>query len=600
MKTTNNNTRKFFQLLLTTTILLFAFSCDQVQRPEKLTIKIIETSDVHGAIFPYDLMEDKATDHSLAQVLTYVEQERANTNQEVILLDNGDILQGDPLVYYYNFENIKSEHICAQAMNYMDYDAATVGNHDIEPGHAVYDKLEREFDFPWLAANAVDKVTGEPYFKPYVILNRKGVKIAVLGLITPAIPQWLPEKIWEGMEFQDMIESAKYWVEKIRAAEKPDLMVGLFHAGADYSYNRQQAITPKNENASKLVAEQVPGFDVVFVGHDHHGWNEKFTNWAGKEVLLLGPTGSARDVAVAKIVLTLNKTTNHYQKSLTGDIVEINQFATDSLFMEKFSPMLQGAKNYVNSPVGKFTNALNSRDAMFGDAAFIDLIHQAQLDISGAQISFTAPLSFDMQIDTGEFYVRDMFKLYRFENLLYTMELGGVEIKDFLEFSYNLWLNQMENENDNLLNFKENEDGTLVKPGYGNRYKLENAYYNFDSGEGLLYTVDASKPFGERVSIISLSDGTPFDLNKKYTVAVNSYRGNGGGGHLVAGSKIRQELLQDRIVNSTEKDFRFHLMEWLKEKGEIKPSTNNNWKVVPEEWVEIAKPKDSLLVFGEN
>jgi len=592
--------RKILHLIISASILLITFSCNHLQRPEKLTIKIIETSDVHGAIFPFNLKNDRETNHSLAQVLTYVEQERANPDQVVIFLDNGDILQGDPIVYYYNFENTTEKHVCSQVMNYMQYDAATVGNHDIEPGHAVYDKLEKEFDFPWLAANAVDPTSDRPYFKPYVILKRKGIKIAILGLITPAIPQWLPQKIWEGMEFTDMIESAKYWVEKIRKEENPDLMVGLFHAGADHTYNMQEALTPKNENASKLVAEQVPGFDVVFVGHDHHGWNEKFTNWAGKEVLLLGPTSSARNVAVAEIDLTINKTTNHYQKKLRGEIIETDQFHADTAFMETFAPLLQAAKTYVESPVGNFTKAINSRESMFGDAAFIDLIHQAQLDLSGAQISFAAPLSFDMQIDEGEFYVRDMFKLYRFENLLYTMELGGVEIKDFLEYSYKLWFNQMESENDNLLSFKEDPEGNLVRSRHGDSFQLKNAYYNFDSGDGLLYTVDVSKPFGERVNITSLSDGTPFDLNKKYTVTLNSYRGNGGGNHLVAGSKIRQELLADRIIHTTEKDLRYHMMEWLKQKGDITPKTNNNWKIIPEDWVNQAKPKDYNLLFGEN
>jgi 2',3'-cyclic-nucleotide 2'-phosphodiesterase/3'-nucleotidase len=592
--------QKLLRLLLSATILLAAVSCTQLQKPEKLTIKIIETSDVHGAIMPYDLKEDHETDHSLAQVLTYVNQERANPDQVVIFLDNGDILQGDPIVYYFNFENTESRHICSEVMNYMGYDAATVGNHDIEPGHAVYDKLDDEFDFPWLAANALETESGEPYFKPYVILERQGVKIAILGLITPAIPQWLPENIWAGMEFRDMIESAKYWTEKIRKEEDPDVMIGLFHAGADYSYNMQEAITPKNENASKLVAEQVPGFDVVFVGHDHHGWNEKLNNWAGNEVLLLGPTSRARNVAVAEVGLTLNKTTNHYQKTLSGELVAINEYAPDSGFIKNFTPQFEEAKTWVASPVGSFTEAIDSREAFFSDSPFIDLIHQAQLDISGAQISFAAPLSFDMQIDAGEFYVRDMFKLYRFENLLYTMELGGVEIKDFLEYSYNLWLNQMENKNDHLINFKVNEDGELAKSKYGDSYQLANAYYNFDSGDGLIYTVDVSMPFGERVNISSLSDGTPFDLNNKYTVAVNSYRGNGGGNHLIAGSKIRQELLADRIVHSTEKDLRYHMMEWLKEKSEITPSTNNNWKIIPEEWVEPATPKDYILLFGAN
>ncbi len=120
-----------------------------------------------------------------------------------------------------------------------------------------------------------------------------------------------------------------------------------------------------------------------------------------------------------------------------------------------------------------------------------------------------------MQIDTGAFYVRDMVKLYRFENLLYTMEMRGVEIKDFLEFSYNLWMSQMEGNNDHLLRFKKNEDRSLVKSRHGNGYQLQNVYYNFDSGDGLINTLGISKPFGERVNIVSLNDGTSFDLNKK-------------------------------------------------------------------------------------
>ena len=170
---------------LTCFLLLIAY---QPLRAQTVKLKLIETSDVHGSLFPWNFITDKPAPTSLAQVYTYVEEQRADKSQSVILLDNGDILQGQPLVYYYNFEDTKTEHICASVMNYMKYDAATIGNHDIEPGHPVYDKLAKEFKFPWLAANAVDTKTGEPYFKPYTILNRNGVKIAVLGLITPGNP----------------------------------------------------------------------------------------------------------------------------------------------------------------------------------------------------------------------------------------------------------------------------------------------------------------------------------------------------------------------------------------------------------------------------
>ena len=181
-------------------LLIFAnvFSSNFAQT---LNLKIIETSDVHGAVLPYDLLNDTTTNSSLSQVHTFAISERYKPNQEVILLDNGDILQGDPLVYFYNYEDTVNSHAYADAMNFMTYDAATVGNHDIEAGHSVYDRFRKEISFPWLAANAINKKTNEPYFDPYTIIERNGIKIAVLGLITPYIPNWLPEVLWDGIEF---------------------------------------------------------------------------------------------------------------------------------------------------------------------------------------------------------------------------------------------------------------------------------------------------------------------------------------------------------------------------------------------------------------
>lgn len=586
----------FFILLLITTQLLL--SCSSEERPQQLQIKIIETSDVHGAIMPYDLVEDKSTKSSLAQVHAYVEQERAKKNQVVILLDNGDILQGDPMVYFYNYERTDTMHLVASVMNYMGYDAATLGNHDIEAGHPVYDRLRDAFDFPWLAANAVNTKSRKPYFKPYTMLEFQGVKVAVLGMITPAIPKWLPPDIWSGMEFQDMIESAKYWVEEIKSTEKPDLLIGLFHAGVDYTYGQQDAETPMNENASRLVAEQVPGFDIVFVGHDHEGWNEQIDNWAGHKVLLLGTTSRARDVAAATINLQLNEATNHYKKKITGEIVEMIDFAPDSAFIEKFTPALQQVQKYVSEPLGTITQTISSRESFFGDAAFTDMIHQAQLEQGDAGISFTAPLSMDRQLDAGPLFVRDLFKMYRFENLLYTMKLGGQEIKDYLEYSAGLWFATMTRPDDHLLLFATDSTGTIVTRN--GKARLEKPFYNLDDAEGISYTVDVRRPAGTRVDIISLADGTPFDFNKTYRVAVNSYRGNGGGGHLTAGARIPQELLQDRILQSTEKDFRFYLMQWIRENKIVEPTATNNWKILPEKWVENAKKADRELLFGAS
>lgn len=571
--------------------------CFQLIFAQSITVKLIETSDIHGQLFPYDFTNDKPSPNSLAQIYTYVKQERAKGDQHVVLLDNGDILQGQPIVYYYNFVRYDTMHVLSSIMNFMNYDAATVGNHDIEAGHPVYDKLNEEFEFPWLAANAVNENTGEPYFEPYKIIDIEGIKIAVLGLITPHIPHWLPKNIWEGMYFEDMIESAQKWVDIINEKENPDLLVGLFHAGVDYTYGNVTADTYKNENASQLVAERVKGFDVIFVGHDHQGWNKLVPNNYNDVVLILGTKGYAATAAEATVQFNYNKELNEWQATLYGNIIDPSGFKPDEEFMQKFNYAFEQTKEYVSKPIGKLTRDISAKEALFGDAAFTDLVNKIQLDLTGADISFTAPLSFNAGINEGTIHVRDMFDLYKFENLLYTMELTGQEIKDYMEYTYALWFNEMKNENDHLLNFETDEKGNIKFSERSNSPMLSARYYNFDAAEGINYTVDVSQPFGKRVTINKLDDGNEFDFSRTYKVAVNSYRGNGGGGHLTKGVGLSQEELPGRIINSTERDLRYYLIEWIEQQKVISPKTTNNWKVIPEDWYEKAKEKDYRLLF---
>ena len=562
-----------------------------------LNLKFIETSDVHGSFFPYDFIRNKEVKSSLAQVYAYVKEQRAKPGQHVILLDNGDILQGQPTVYYYNFEKGSDPHICSEIMNYMKYDAAVVGNHDVEPGHEVYDKLVKEFQFPWLAANAVKTSDGTPYFEPYTIIEKEGVKIAILGLITPGVPNWLPENLWEGMRFEDMVETAKKWVEIIEKKESPDVLIGLFHAGVDFSYKGQKADTPMNENASQVVAERVPGFDAVFVGHDHKGWNKMVKNSEGQDVLIVGAVSAARTAAVANVTMTYDESEKVWKKDVSGEVIEIKAYKPDAAFLSRFENMSEEVKAYVSKPIGKFTATISTKEAMFGDSPFVDLIHKIQLELTNADVSFAAPLSFNTAIREGDVFVRDMFKLYKYENLLYTMSLSGKEIKDFMEYSYGRWFNQMKNADDHLIAFKRNEKGELIWSRRYNTFETITRYYNYDSAAGIVYTVDVSKPVGERITIKSMADGTPFDMNKTYKVAINSYRGNGGGGHLTKGAGIPKQELGDRMVSSTIKDLRYFLMKWIEKQQFVRPKAFGNWNVVPTAWYETAKVKDYKLLY---
>lgn len=577
----------------TLALILFVISLNA----QSITFKLIETSDVHGQLFPYDFINDKPAENSLAQIYTYVKQERAKDNQHVILLDNGDILQGQPIVYYYNFERPDTTHILASMMNFMQYDAATIGNHDIEAGHPVYDKLVKEFNFPWMAANAVNEKSGEPYFKPYTVIEKEGIKIAVLGLITPHIPHWLPQKIWEGIYFEDMIESAQKWVDVIKEKENPDLLVGLFHAGVDYTYGNSSADTYKNENASQLVAERVEGFDIVFVGHDHQGWNKLVRNNFNDVVLILGTKGYSASIAEATVNFSYDVNSHSWQSTVMGNIIETSTLEPDEEFMQKFNYAYIQTKEYVSKPIGELTETISAKNAVFGDAAFSDLIHNIQLDLTGADVSFTAPLSLGADLQKGTIYIRDMFDLYKYENLLYTMELTGKEIKDYLEYSYSLWFNEMKSKDDHLLLFEKDEEGNIIWSERSKTPMLKNRYYNFDSAEGIEYTVDISKPVGERVVISGFTNGSEFDLNKTYKVAVNSYRGNGGGGHLTNGAGIPHDELSNRVITSTEKDLRYYLIKWIEKQKKVNVEKTNNWHVIPNDWYEAAKERDKELLF---
>ncbi|MCD4833627.1 MAG: 5'-nucleotidase C-terminal domain-containing protein [Bacteroidales bacterium] len=580
-----------FYLLI---LLVFLFSCTKDnKKPENYKLVLVETSDVHGAIFDYDFINDRKASGSLSKVQTYLTGLRKNNN--VILMDNGDILQGQPIVYYYNYENVSDEHICSKVMNYMQYDVATIGNHDIEAGHAVYDKLKNEFSFSWLAANAVKKSDGLPYFEPYKIINKDGVKIAILGLITPGIPDWLPEELWTGIEFNDMVESAKKWVPIIMEKENPDLLVGLFHSGYDYTYGNVDYDSYKNENASLIVAEQVPGFDIVFVGHDHYTWNEKIKNINGDEVIILGPANSARQLVTASVELKLNSE-GKYEKSIIGNVIEMSAYKADSLFNLEFKNEFNEVKEFVSKEVGVFENSIYTHKALYGPSEFIDLIHQIQLEISNADISFAAPLSFNSVIKEGPVYVRDMFKLYRFENFLYTINLTGEEIDKYLEYSFANWFNTMTNENDHLLLFKLDKNGNPEYSEKYNSYLLLNNYYNFDVASGIKYVVDITRPVNDKVTIISLSNDDQFYTDSTYSVAVNSYRGNGGGGHLTSGVGLSKKDLIDRRISSTDKDLRYYMMKWIEEKQSVKPILKNEWLVYPADWWEKAKQKDKELL----
>ena len=592
--------------------LIMSVCSTNAKKPKTVTLKFIETTDVHGMFFPTNYTTGKAVGGSMARVSSYVKSQRTTYGNNLILLDNGDILQGQPTNYYWNFIDTQDENIASSVVNYMGYDAQVFGNHDIETGHNCYDKWNREVKCPILAANMINAETGNPYTNPYKIIEREGVKIAILGMTTPAVPNWLSESLWSGIRFEEMVSCTRKWVKTIKEKENPDLIIGLFHSGLKGGITNDEY----DENATLAVALRVHGLDAIFYGHDHlsnfgfiRQYEEKTDDYPfyfitkdggpssavslskTDSVLIVNPGSNAYNVGEATITLTMqnNKVVS---KKITGQLVSMKSMPIDEEYMNYFADDIRRLQEYTTKKIGTFESSMNMGDAFFGSSAFIDFIHNIQMKTTGADISFTGPLAINTTINAGTVTTADMFNLYKFENTLYVIQMTGAEIKNYLEMSYGQWTNQMKSSDDHILLFddKNNERNNGFKNFYG----------NFDSACGIDYTVDVTKPEGQKVNILKMSNGQPFDTTKMYKVAINSYRGNGGGELLTKGAGIPKEELKSRIIYRSELGQRHYLAEEIQKQGSVNPKPNNNWRFIPENLVAPAIQRDRELLFKKQ
>ncbi|MFA6770694.1 MAG: 5'-nucleotidase C-terminal domain-containing protein [Bacteroidales bacterium] len=577
---------RFIKLFLTALIFLsLLFSCNKNSLKDGVYhFHIFATNDVHGRFFDSLYVvsqESQVHDYSLASVAGYMKYVRDTLPEHsIILLDLGDHLQGDNAAFYYNFIDTVSEHLFSRVANYLNYDAVVVGNHDIEPGHQVYDKVVVELNMPYLAANALDNKTEKPYFKPYTILNKNGIKVAIIGMTNPNITNWLSPHLWDGIEFEEIAPSLEHWIQYVREKEKPHFVVVAMHAGLG-----KEDIDSK-ENPARFIAKHIKGIDIVFAAHDHKTTVEKLYN-GEKDIWLLEGGSRASTLSKANIELTIENgmvvSTN-----VTGEGISMSGVEPDSSYINFFREDFLKVQRFTNQAVGTLNNDITTRDAYFGSSAYIDMIHSLQLKASGAQISFAAPLSFDTNKEKGMLNYQDLLNLYPYENQLYIIEMSGLEIKNYLEYSYSKWVNPNPLQSGHLLQI--NMDGT------GERSRFNSVYFNFDSAAGIVYEVDITKGDGERVNILSLANRATFNLESKYSVALTSYRASGGGELLQLGAGIPKEEMPSRQIARLA-DIRELLYNQIQEDGFIEAKKLNHWKFVPENLAIKLAAKDYKLLF---
>ena len=569
---------KYHLLAIFTAVALLTAAC----APKERTLHIVTTGDVHGSWFDEPYVEDQARKTSLMSVKAWVDSLRnAVGRKNVLLLDAGDCLQGDNAPYYFNYVDTVGEHPFVQLVSYMGYDAVAVGNHDIETGHPVYDKIDaqlRAHDIPFLAANAV-REDGTPYFTPYKIFRRGGFKIAVIGFTNANMAAWLDERVWSGIRFDSLLPCVQEWVDRVRELEKPDIVVALTHSATgegDGSILEAQGLD---------LLENLQGVDVLVCSHDHIPYvKEKDGTWL--------INGGARAGNVGHAVITKSRERG---KEVLGEYVRMDKNKVDPAMEEHFRPVFEEVKTFTLQPVGQLGMDLRTRDAYEGMCDYAAFIHMIQLQASGAQISFFAPLTFNGTVDAGQVIYNDMFTIYPFENQLYVVRMKGSEIKDYLEYSYDGWI---QTPGEHVLRIKNEPDPRTGAP----KWSFVGRTYNFDSAAGIVYTVDVTKPFGKRVKITSLPDGTPFRADAWYNVAMTSYRASGGGEILLKGAGLSKEEAESRIVERLP-EIREMVYQCFKEHGTVdatlfgKRAVLGEWHFVPEKVVGPLMEKDMALIF---
>ena len=549
------------------------------------TFRLLTTNDVHGHYFDSLYVSDR-TANSLLSVSWYVDSIRvADGAENVILLDDGDCLQGDNAAYYYNYVDTVSKHLFARMMEYIGYDAVIVGNHDIETGHPVYDRLVKTMDVPFLAANAIRNDNGQAYFQEYVTLKRHGLKITIIGFTNPNIKSWLSPLLWEGMEFKSLESFAQETVDRIVAQEKSDVVIVAAHIGTGEGDGSQL------ESQGLDLFKSLKGVDFVVCAHDHRPVVHQ-----DEDICLINAGSHCRNLGFGTVKVTV-KGGKVVSKELSADLLALDKKKVDEEMKALFRPEYEAVKAFTLKEVGELKSDLRTRDAYRGMSDYINLIHTLSLSCAPAQISFAAPLTFNGFVKAGTLVYNDLFTIYPFENQLFVVKMTGKEIKDYMEASYDSWINTIGRGQDHVLKIVNAADPRTGQK----RWSFENRSYNFDSTGGMIYDVDVTKPMGERVIIKSLADGSAFDPAQTYNVAMTSYRASGGGG-LMAAAGIDTDKIGERVVEYYP-EIRNILYDYLVENGSIDPAKTGDkavigeWKFVPEKKAEAALDRDMALLF---
>jgi 2',3'-cyclic-nucleotide 2'-phosphodiesterase (5'-nucleotidase family) len=541
----------FFHSFLTLFVLLTIVFVARSFVPERVQITILGTTDLHGNIDPIDYYTNKPDNRGLAKVATLIKRAR-NEHPNVLLIDSGDTIQGSPLESFHGRKNNQPPDPMMLVMNSLNYDAMTVGNHEYNFGLKVLEKARSEANFPWLSANTYDIAKKEPHYKPYIIKEVTGVKIGVLGLTTPGVPNWDNPPNYAGLDFHDPISEARKWVSVLRDKEKVDVVVIAMHMGLDEDLRTGEK-TPgqvSHENEAIAIAREVPGIDVIFMGHTHRDVPSLYING----VLLTQANYWGKHLARADLYLQKESSGWRVYAKSARTMPADDRVEPDPDVVKLAQPYDNETQGWLTRVIGQSADELTAKDARFRDTAILDLIQKVQLEQGKADVSMVASFNSEARIAKGPVSVRDIAGLYVYENTLVVLEVTGQQLKDALEHSAKY--------------FKAYVPGKPASDLVDEKIPA----YNFDIAEGVTYDLDISKPAGQRIQNLRFH-GQPLSPTKKLRLATNNYRVNGGGGYTM--------YKNAPVVYRSSEEIREMIIDWVERNKTVPVKPNNNWRLVP-------------------
>ncbi|MEX2109211.1 MAG: 5'-nucleotidase C-terminal domain-containing protein [Gemmatimonadaceae bacterium] len=532
---------------------LALLACAPAQLPgpaEPVDLVIASTTDVHGRLRAWDYYANtlEAT-RGLARAATIVDSIRAANPDRVILLDAGDLLQGNPLAFVAARVSGNRANPIIAAMNAMRYDAAALGNHEYNFGVPYLDSVVRQATFPFLSANTYRvEPRGVHAYRAWTIVERQGIKIGIVGATTPGVMIWDAENVKGRLWLGDIVPGVKTAVVELRAAGA-DIVVVTMHSGLNEpaSYDTVSSGLP-GENVAARLASEVAGIDLIVYGHSHR---ESRGTTIGR-TLLVQPKNWATSVSVAH--LRVSKTAGQWAiTSRNSNLVQAAGHPESPAVIAAVDAAHRETLAYVMTPIGTTAERWSADSARVKDTPIIDFILETQRKAAGTELASTAAFSTDVSIPPGPITIAQVAQLYPYENTLRAVRITGKQLRDYLEFSARYWQAPA------WVTAPLQPDPAI--PGY-----------NFDIVSGVDYTIDVTRPIGSRITQLDYKGSAVTD-NQTFTLALNNYRQTGGGGYAM--------LSAAPVISRGQAEIRQLLIDEVKARRELKAADYfvPNWRI---------------------